>query len=113
MDCLADSTAASLVRGVIGSFPKRHGVAGLRLQWALGAATRAIGKNCDRKHRASVLAQVEAAELAIHGCEYLPRYAAYIGCMAGTSCSPDYCSPGLHLSLDAGSRGEVVGVAGG
>lgn len=113
-ECLADlTTAAVWGRGVIGSFPKHHGAADLRRQWVFGAATRAMPTNCDRKHMASVLGQVEAVVVASRACGYLPRYVACTDYRAGTSCSPDYCSPGLHLSLDAGLKGEVVGVAGG
>jgi hypothetical protein len=111
--CLADSTAAVWDRGVIGSFPMHHGAVDLRLLQVLDAVKRAIETNCDRKHTASVLALAAAVVAASHGYEYLPRYAAYTGYRAGRSCSPDYCSPGLHLSLDAGSQEEAVGVAGG
>jgi hypothetical protein len=76
------------------------------------AVKRAIGLNCGQKHRASVPVQAEAAVAANHGYGYLPRYAAYTDYRAGMSCSPDCCSPGLHLSLDAGSEEEAVGVAG-
>jgi hypothetical protein len=111
--CHVDWIAVAWDHGVIGNFPKHHGAAGLRLQSASYAATRAMLKNCDRRHTASALELVEAAGVASHGSEYLPRYAAYISYRAGMSCSPDYCSPGLHLSLDAGSPEEAVGVAGG
>jgi hypothetical protein len=111
--CHVDSIAAAWDRGVIGNFPKHHGAAGLRLQWVFDAAKKARLKNCDQRHTASALELGEAAGVASHGSEYLPRYAAYKGYRAGMSCSPDYCSPGLHLSLDAGSQEEAVGVAGG
>lgn len=111
--CLADSTAAVWDRGVIDSSPKHHGAVGLRLLRVLDAVKRATATNCDRKRTASVLALAAAVVAANHGYGYLPRYAAYTGYRVGMSCSPDYCSPGLHLSPDAGLQEEAVGVAGG
>lgn len=111
--CLADLTAAVWDRGVIDSFPMHHGAVGLRLLQVLDAVKRAIGTNCDRKHTASVLALAAAVVAASRAYGYLPRYAAYTGYRVGRSCSPDYCSPGLHLSPDAGLQEEAVGVADG
>tara|TARA_R110002003_G_scaffold44_15_gene3389 strand:+ start:34987 stop:35439 length:453 start_codon:yes stop_codon:yes gene_type:complete len=74
---------------------------------------RAIGTNCDRRHRASVLDPVEAAVAANRACGYLPRCVAYISYKVGRSCSPDYCSPGWHWRPDVVLKEEAVGVAGG
>lgn len=65
----------------------------------------AIAKSCGPMHRASgeehwaaVAAAVAvgvaiAAVAANHECEYLPRYVAYKGYMAGTSCWVPDCFP--------------------
>lgn len=53
----------------------------------------ATGKNCDQMHTENETAE---AAVAIHGCEYLPTYAAYTNYKAGMSYLPDRFQD-LHL----------------